>query len=598
VNGWSTALSLSFRTKVFLLVAGAALLIVAPALFLIAHAVEGRVYERAVEELDRASEVLALNWALQDTVLLGEVRVRALDVRLTEPLLERDGEATGRVLARTLSDDRLALAADSVGETVMGPELDPAMLWRSAGRGSIVARPQAGGAPLRVAIWPVWSEGRVAGLIGIGTTLDERTARRLQELTGNHIALVVSDSVVATTLPDSVAVDLEGIDMPTRIARGGTVRRELGGLPFLYTVQHLPARGEPAAVLLFQPVAQELRVAGGIRQSLLLIGLAALGLALVLAGLISRIVARPAQELAVAAEGLAEGRYDVPLPSASRDEIGRLAAAFGEMRSAIAEREARLRSTQAELVHREKLAAMGRLVAQLSHEINNPIYNIQTCLETLARRGDPDDPNREFLVLAQEELTRMAGLTGRLLAHSRPLSDALTRVDPNQLVERVATLAADEAAARNIELKLDLDESLPEVVAHPGAIHEVLANLIDNAMDAMPEGGTATLATRTRDGQVLLEVGDTGHGIPQEDRARIFEAFYTTKPGAHGVGLGLFVSEGIVRGHRGEMRVESAPGKGSRFIVALPVEPGSDGTPGHTDSDAPAGAGTEVEDRE
>jgi len=572
-------------------VAGAALLIVAPALFLIAQAVEGRVYERAVDELNRASEVLTLNWALQDTVLLGEVRVRALDVRLSDPLLEGDGEAVERVLSRQLSEDRLALAADSAGQALFGPDLGPAMLFRGAGRGSIVARPLEGGAPLRVAVWPVWAEGRVAGWVGIGTTLDERTARRLQELTGNHIALIVSDSVVSTTLPDSVAIDLQTIDMPTRIARGGTVRRELGGLPFLYTVQNLPARGEPAAVLLFQPVAQELRVAGGIRQSLLLIGLAALVLAVVLAGVISRIVARPAQELAVAAEGLAEGRYDMPLPHASRDEIGRLARVFGEMRAAIAEREARLRSTQAELVHREKLAAMGRLVAQLSHEINNPIYNIQTCLETLARRGNPDDPNREFLVLAQEELTRMAGLTGRLLAHSRPLSDALTHLDPNRLMNRVATLAAEEAAARDIELRVELDESVPEVIAHPGAIHEVLANLIDNAMDAMPEGGTVTLATHTEDGAVLLEVADTGHGVPEEDLARIFEAFYTTKPGAHGVGLGLFVSEGIVRGHRGNLRVDSTPGKGSRFTVSLPMEPAADRETRVDDSEASAGAG-------
>ena len=131
------------------------------------------------------------------------------------------------------------------------------------------------------------------------------------------------------------------------------------------------------------------------------IGLAALLLALVLAGIVSRIVAKPAQTLAAAAASLARGNFTAPLPRAAGDEIGQLAGAFADMRAAIAERESRLRSAQAELVHREKLAAMGRLVAQLSHEINNPIYNIQNCLEALARRGDPNDPNREFLELAR-----------------------------------------------------------------------------------------------------------------------------------------------------------------------------------------------------
>src|SRR5690606_4049869 len=208
------------------------------------------------------------------------------------------------------------------------------------------------------------------------------------------------------------------------IDRGGIWRRVVERLPYLYDASSMPAVDGSIGILLLRPVAQELQVAQGIRGYVVGIGATALLVALVLAFLVSRIVARPAQTLAAAAVELARGNFEAPLPRTSADEVGQLTRAFGEMRAAIAEREDRLRSAQAELIHREKLAAMGRLVAQLSHEINNPIYNIQNCLEVLDRRGDPNDPNREFLELAQEELDRMAVLTRQLLDQSRPLADA------------------------------------------------------------------------------------------------------------------------------------------------------------------------------
>jgi signal transduction histidine kinase len=211
-------------------------------------------------------------------------------------------------------------------------------------------------------------------------------------------------------------------------------------------------------------------------------------------------------------------------------------------------------------------------VAQLSHEINNPIYNIQNCLEVLDRRGDPADPNREFLTLAREELQRTAVLIRQLLDQSRPLSDAATHLDLNQLVQRVITLAAGDIEANGVRVDLRLEAGLPEVVAHSDAMQQVLANLVANAIDAMPGGGTLRIVTRSNEDSVEAVVEDTGIGIPDEHLPRNFEAFYTTKPGVRGVGLGLFVSEGIVRGHRGELRVESEPGKGTRFIIRLPRE--------------------------
>jgi signal transduction histidine kinase len=594
-------LGLSLRSKVFLLFAGAALLTVLPALVLIARAVEDRVYERATEELTRAGEALVVNWELEDEVLLQDARLRALEPAVAEGLAAGDTARVRRLLERQLAEGRVVIAADSAGRQLIGPAPDSATLWQSVGLGSIIALPEPDAAPVRIAVWPVWLEGRPVGIVGVGVRLDARVARRLDEASGTDVALVVDGLLTAATLPDSAVHQLDELDLALVVERGGTWRRMLDGRWYLYRVQLLRAQGAPTAVLLFRTVGEELRIARGIRNSLVGIGMVALVLALVLAGVVARIVARPAQALADAATKLARGDYGAPLPPDSGDEIGQLARTFGEMRSAIAEREARLRSAQAEMIHREKLAAMGRLVAQLSHEINNPIYNIQNCLETLARRGDPEDPNREFLDLAREELERMALLTRQLLDQSRPLSDAAEPVDLNAVVRRVTTLARTRLDAHAIRLDLALDPRLPQVVAHPDAIQQVLANLVDNAVDVMLGGGTLRVATSADADAVEVSVEDSGPGIPEEELTRIFEAFYTTKPGVRGIGLGLFVSEGIVRGHRGRLTVESSEGKGSRFVVHLPrktlgltgsgesIEAGVGGAEGRADEPAAGG---------
>jgi signal transduction histidine kinase len=427
--------------------------------------------------------------------------------------------------------------------------------------------------PVRLAVEQVWSDTLLLGHVGVGVRLSSAAFNKDLNRRSTEVVLLVGDSLIDSTLPDSLLRRLGPQDF--RALRAGspeTVRQVRVGQPYMAVAVTFPARGLPTTAVVFRPIAQELEVATNIKRSLVGIGLAALVLALVLAALISRIVARPAQALADASARMARGDFDAPLPRAGSDEIGQLARAFGEMRHAIADREARLRSAQAEMIHREKLAAMGRLVAQLSHEINNPIYNIQNCLEALERRGDPADPNREFLTLAQEELARMSGLTRRLLEQSRPQSDDSGPLDLNGVVRRVLTLAAPELEARGVVLEPALDPTVPTVVAHPAAIQQVLANLVANAGDAMPGGGTLRVATRAVADAVEVVVEDDGIGIRDADLPHIFEAFYTTKPGVTGIGLGLFVSEGIIRGHRGRIDVERVPAGGTRFTVRLPRE--------------------------
>jgi signal transduction histidine kinase len=575
---------LSVRTKVFLLFAAAMLLTVVPVLVLIARAVETRVYERATEEVRRASDAAKSNWNTS-VVALGETARRIALEREVEPLIrEGDQPRLRRALARQVEKGQVAVAVDSTGTTLVGPVLDTTVL--NSG-GSTVFLPPNGDPPLRVAVWPVYADTSALvrdssaaespdsvqiGMVGVGERLDQRAMEAMKNAVGGtDVALVAGDpvSVVASTLPDSLTAFLKGqrLNAILQIRDPRLAATE----KLMYVVYH-PTPGLRAAVVLFRPVGNELQLASGIATSVIGIGFVALALALALALVVARIVARPAQALAAAASDLARGNFHAPLPHASRDEIGQLTRAFRDMRSAIAERETRLRSAQAELIHREKLAAMGRLVAQLSHEINNPIYNIQNCLEVLDRRTDPRDPNREFLSLAREELQRMAVLTRQMLDQSRPLADAAGPVDVNQLVQRVVALARPELDAHGVRTELGLQPRLPSVVAHPDALQQVLANLVDNANDAMPAGGCLKVTTRADGEAVEVVVEDTGVGIAEEHLPHIFEAFYTTKPAVSGIGLGLFVSDGIIRGHRGRLRVESTLGEGSRFIIQLPRE--------------------------
>lgn len=576
----------SLRTRVFLWFAAAALGVLMPTLWLVARAVEERVYRRASEDLVQAGIGLTTYWNLADEALLTQARAAALSPGVARALVEGRAARLARLLDRRVLGAREVVAADSNGRVVVGPEIDAEALLRpslalaadagSAYARALVAWPRGAARPLRLALWPVWDGARLAGIVGVGVWLDSIALRELREVAHAGLALVVHDasapSVVAA-LPPSQARALAQLPALRRPRPWGPDVIVLEGQPYLAQARVLPARGLPTLAVLLRPVRQELLLTTSIRRALVAIGVGTVALALVLAWLVARAVARPTQALARAALRLAEGDYAAPLPPPSADEIGQLTQAFGRMRQALAEREQRLRQAQLELLHREKLAAMGRLVAQLSHELNNPLHNLQNCLEALARRSDPRDPNREFLDLAREELQRLITLTRRLLDHGRPLPDQAQDVDLNRLVERVVALARPGLDAHRISVDLDLDPGLPTIYGHPDSLHQVVVNLVDNARDAMPHGGRLRIVTRAQEEHVELMVEDTGVGIPPEHRPRIFEAFFTTKPGVHGVGLGLFVVDGIVRGHRGRIEVDSAPGRGSRFVVALPRHP-------------------------
>jgi signal transduction histidine kinase len=227
---------------------------------------------------------------------------------------------------------------------------------------------------------------------------------------------------------------------------------------------------------------------------------------------------------------------------------------------------------QEDLVRSERLAVTGRMTAQLSHEINNPIHNIQSLLESSLRKVHPDDPARELMAVARDEVNRLATLTRQMLELYRgsvvPLEQE--QVDVRALVGEIEVMFSDSLAQERIVLETLLESDLPFLTGSHDKLKQVLINLVLNARDAQPRGGRILIRADRKGSWITLRVSDTGHGIAPEHRDRVFDPFFTTKKEVSGVGLGLAVSYGIVQQHNGRISVDSTVGGGTTFTITLP----------------------------
>jgi two-component system NtrC family sensor kinase len=234
--------------------------------------------------------------------------------------------------------------------------------------------------------------------------------------------------------------------------------------------------------------------------------------------------------------------------------------------------ERELREIQQALLQSEKLAAMGRLTSQIAHELNNPIYGIMNTLELLKTEIPPESKRRRILELSLSEIQRLSEMLRNMLSFSKPEEEARKRINLNDLLEGILLMMERQMRESNVRVVLDLDSQIPEVMASTNQMRQVMLNMFKNAKEAMPNGGTLTVRTANEDQKVSVHIQDSGVGIPEEIRNKIFEAFFTTKQKVKGVGLGLSVCYGIIKDHGGDIKVESEEGKGTTFIISLPIE--------------------------
>ncbi len=233
------------------------------------------------------------------------------------------------------------------------------------------------------------------------------------------------------------------------------------------------------------------------------------------------------------------------------------------------------RAAENKLLQAAKLAAVGEMSAGIAHELNNPLTTVTGFSELMLSDLDETFPFRSELEMVLREARRASGVVRRLLDFSRQGERTRTRANLNEVVDDVIALTRHLIKTNNVSLQVELDNSLPWVFIDPNQMKQVLLNLIHNALQAMPEGGslfvnTCAAARDERDG-VVMSVRDSGLGIKPEDQARVFEPFFTTKGDRGGTGLGLSVTYGIVTDHGGTIDITSELGKGSTFAVWLPL---------------------------
>lgn len=316
-------------------------------------------------------------------------------------------------------------------------------------------------------------------------------------------------------------------------------------------------------------------------------------LIVVVAGLaLYRYIVSALLRLRSVSQEVASGNYQAATEIRRQDEIGELAAAFdvmiGRLRERTAEAKrlyeeslqrnaqladinARLQTAQQQLIQSEKLAAVGQLTAGIVHDVKNPLAVIKGLTEILQEEDNLDPFTREQLTNIRDNATRANAIVTDLLTFARQSTPEMRERDLRETVQ--AALRLNEYLVRRARINAALDlPAEPVIVTYDGQqIEQVLINLIQNAVQAMPNGGQLNLRLIPNEQHVTLRVSDTGVGIPTENLNRIFDPFFTTK-GDEGTGLGLSVSYGIVSRHHGEIRVESEVGQGTTFIITLPVQ--------------------------
>ncbi|MCF8028462.1 MAG: PAS domain S-box protein [Desulfobacteraceae bacterium] len=235
------------------------------------------------------------------------------------------------------------------------------------------------------------------------------------------------------------------------------------------------------------------------------------------------------------------------------------------------EMERTLRSTQEQLLQSEKLAAMGRLTSQIAHELNNPLFGIMNTLELLKTEITPENKRRKLLDMSLSETVRLAEMLRKMLSFSKPDQEEKGPVNINTIIDELLMLHEKQLQENSIKIKTELAEALPEINASRNQMRQVFLNMISNAKDAMPEGGTLTFRSWHKDKNVFIEITDTGQGISEENINRIFDSFFTTKDTVKGVGLGLSVCYGFIKDHGGDIKVKSLAGQGTTFTISLPA---------------------------
>lgn len=575
-----TRRTLSLRLAVLALVGTALLAALVPVGLLAGRWLASELEVRAARDVALAPAILEdRNRAVSDGIMM-HAKDLAGTPALVDALLRADTVTARRVaidVARMFN--QAPIVVDARGAVWEGPAPPPGLVGETRGGGMPAAVVEHAGLLHHISIAPVMRDGRWLGAAGVASPLDEAWAGVLAGLTRSDVVLVLGPAGGrVTSSPDMDAAVASALASAEAAGEVGEVRAG----DARYLVRSAPMAG--ATVVFARDLRRDLAMLPQLRRVLLVSGAAAFALAILLGSVLAVLVVRPVSALAAAADRLSRGDFDAPLSSTPVRELSRVTQAFDAMRAALAsridelraanrmleERQARLAALQAELIRRERVAASGRMAVELAHEIRNPVANLRNCLELLERRLSEDPQGREYAALAIDELLRMHELAERMLDLNRSHEGARD-CDATAVARDVAALTrvGDDGARLSVTVH---GEASRRAAIPPEALKQVLLNLVQNARQAVPENLVLRIDVGGDNGSTWLTVSDNGPGIPEALRARIFDPFFTTRQSAGGLGLGLFLVEGVVRGVGGSLSVsDAANGRGAAFRITLPT---------------------------
>ncbi|WP_309895195.1 ATP-binding protein [Archangium sp.] len=285
---------------------------------------------------------------------------------------------------------------------------------------------------------------------------------------------------------------------------------------------------------------------------------------------------RPVRTLIEGVSRIGRGDYSAQLGVRGDDEVAVLAREFDAMARSLQAREAQLKAQAEALMRAEQLAAVGRISAQVAHEVRNPLSSIGLNVELLqdafahATFESPEEAreSREILVAVTREVDRLTEVTEQYLRMARPPRPSLEPTDVTEVLASVLDFSREELERAGVEVARDFTPDTPKALADEGQLRQVFLNLLRNAREAMNEGGRLTISTRAHERDVEVALQDTGRGMSESVRHRIFEPFFSTKE--DGTGLGLAVCQQILKTHGGALSCQSEPGRGTTFFVKLP----------------------------
>ena len=557
---------MKLRTRLFALF----VVVIAVAVGFVTWTVSERTY-RAFEQMDDArSEALVGQFRRMFDARRAEVARRvegiandpatlqaAIDVNLPEPDYSRYVD-TAQALAAAQGLDFLELVTND-GTIVSSAQWPARFGYKEDLISDAAADWKQQGAFLdRVPL----ADGDALAIVAVSTV--EAGDRKLYVVGGDRLD---QDFVSSMVLPAGMKVVLH------REAHAGKAAKpeaaETSRDETIHSIPLLGRQNNPLGELVVTSSRRELReLIRFIIRTGVLVSAGGILLALVLAWWTTARVTRPVERLAAGAREVAAGKWDTSVAVASRDEVGELAIAFNRMTRQLMEQRDRL-------LQAERVAAWRELARRLAHELKNPLFPLQITVENMkrAREQYPEQFEEVFQESTATLLTELANLKqiiGRFSDFARMPAPELQQVDVNQIVDQAmglyrAQLAAPGHAA--IVPKLELAGGLPPVAADPEQLGRALGNLVLNAIDAMPNGGTLTVRTARNHDAVRVEVADTGEGLTREECERLFTPYYTTK--AHGTGLGLAIVQSVISDHKGKIAVESEPGRGTTFRIDL-----------------------------